>query len=278
MAAAGARQPAEAMEGLAFLVYPAIGVLSGTLAGLFGVGGGVVIVPALNFLFILWHTPVPEEARMHFAVGSSLGVIVFTSLSSLRAHHRRGAVLWPAVRRLTPGIVAGGMLGAAIASALSNGALQSTFGVFVILIALYIVVGYRPAGSRPLPRAAGAFAAGVVIGSVAALGGIGGGILTVPFLLWCTVPLRHAVGTAAACTFPVALAGAVGFVVMGWKLAGAPALATGFLYWPAIAGIAAGSVLAAPLGAWLAHTLPVEHLRRAFAVLLILVGLRMLLG
>lgn len=261
-----------------WLIYPLVGSLSGLLAGLFGIGGGLVIVPALVAWFTFTGGPVPPELRMHFAIGSSLAVIVFTSVSSLLAHQRRGAVLWPAVLRLVPGVLVGGLLGAALADALSNDRLRFVFGLFVLAIAVNMVRGRLPDAQRPLPGMPGFLLAGVVIGVFSALAGIGGGVMTVPFLVWCTVPMRTAVGTAAACTMPVAIAGVIGFIATGWDAGAGVAGTTGYVYWPAVAGIAAASVLTAPAGARLAHTLPVPQLRRAFAVLLGIVGLRMLLA
>lgn len=261
-----------------WLIYPLVGSLSGLLAGLFGIGGGLVIVPVLVAWFTATGGAVPPELRMHFAIGSSLGVIVFTSVSSLLAHHRRGAVLWDVVLRLVPGILLGGLAGAAVADALSNDRLKSLFGLFVLAIAVHMVRGRLPSAHQSLPGVIGFVLAGLVIGTFSALAGIGGGVMTVPFLVWCAVPMRTAVGTAAACTLPVAVAGVIGFVIAGWSAGGAVPWATGYVYWPAVAGIAVASVLTAPLGARLAHTLPVPQLRRAFAVLLGVLGLRMLLS
>jgi uncharacterized membrane protein YfcA len=262
---------------MVWLTYLLVGSLSGLLAGLFGIGGGLVIVPVLNYWFAWSSSPIPPDARMHFAIGTSLAVIIFTAVSSLRAHHRRGAVLWPAVVRLVPGVLLGGLAGAALADAMSNDLLQSVFGFFVVAIAIQMILNRRPEAGSSLPGAAGFALAGFVIGVVSALAGIGGGLLTVPFLLWCSVGMREAVGSAAACTFPVAMAGAAGFVISGWDTGGTVAGATGYVYWPAVLGIAIASVLTAPLGARLAHALPVARLRRAFAMLLVIVGLRMLL-
>ncbi len=266
-------------QALYFLAFPLVGALSGLLAGLFGIGGGLVIVPALNALFAAGLVDIDPQARMHVAIGSSLGVIVFTAISSVRAHHRLGSVVWPAVRGLVPGVVAGGLLGAFIADALDTRALEIVFGVFAALMALRIATGREApadAGGR-LPSAGGFAAAGTIIGSVSALVGIGGGVMTVPYLGWHGVPIRKAVGTAAACTLPVAAAGAVGYVFAG---AGAPVPpgSTGYLYWPAVGGIAVASVLTAPLGARLAHALPVKRLRQLFALLLVVVALDMALG
>lgn len=260
------------------LVFPLIGAISGVLAGLFGIGGGLVIVPALHYVFSTIDTGIPETARMHFSIGSSLAVIVFTAIASARAHHARGAVVWPAVARLVPGVLTGGLMGAVVADAMGDRTLQATFGAFVIIITLYIVLGYTPPAVRRLPGMAVTFVAGVVIGAVSALAGIGGGVMTVPFMLWSNTPLRKAVGTAAACTLPVALAGAIGFAWTGWGKQPAPDYSTGYILWPAVIGISIGGMALAPVGAWLAHRLPVAHLRRAFAMLLMFVGVRMALG
>jgi uncharacterized protein len=261
------------------LIFPAIGALSGLLAGLFGIGGGLVIVPALNAVFAAGLVAMAPDARMHVAIGSSLAVIVFTALSSLRAHHGYGAVLWPAVRGLAPGIVAGALLGAWLADALATRSLEVVFGVFATLMAVQIGVAPKvePEAHGPLPRFPGYLGAGTVIGSVSALVGIGGGIMTVPFLAWHSVPLRIAVGTAAACTLPVALAGALGYALAGQGTP-IPGWSTGYLYWPAIGVIALVSMLTAPLGARLAQRLPVRQLRRLFAVLLLVVAVDMFIG
>jgi uncharacterized membrane protein YfcA len=254
--------------------FPILGMLAGLLAGMFGIGGGLVIVPALTVIFGLYDM-VPDY-RMHVAIGTSLGTIVFTSVSSLLAHHRRGAVLWPTVRKLVPGILAGGLAGAFLADAISNDALRGLFGVFVVVISLYIVVGKRPPAGGGLPGMPGHLLAGVLIGIVSALTGIGGGAVTNPFLIWRGVDMRNSVATSAACTLPVALASAAGFIVTGLGVEGLPAGSTGYIYWPAVAGITLGSTALAPLGARIAHTIDVENLRRGFALLLMLVGARML--
>jgi uncharacterized membrane protein YfcA len=261
-------------------IYLGIGALSGLLAGLFGIGGGLIIVPALNAVFAAGLVEIAPEFRMHVAIGSSLGVIVFTALASTRAHHRLGSVLWPAFRGLVPGVLAGGLLGAAIASVMGTRNLEVVFGCFALLMAWRMASGGErkaPGGGHRLPGAFGQAVAGLVIGTVSALAGIGGGVLTVPWLAWNSVPLRTAVGTAAACTLPVALAGSLGYFVTGWGTP-LPAGATGYLYWPAIAAIALASVFTAPVGARLAHRLPVRRLRQLFAGLLVVVAVDLLLG
>lgn len=260
----------------ALLIYLAVGAFAGTIAGLFGVGGGLVIVPVLVFVFKT--QGVSEAIMVHLAVGTSLATIVFTSISSVLAHHRRGAVRWPVFRALAPGIVIGALAGAAIADAMPTAVLRSFFGVFELSVAAYLWWDRPPAPHRGLPGAAGMNATGGAIGTVSSIIGIGGGTLTVPFLVWCNVPMRAAVATSAACGLPIAVAGAIGFVITGWNHPALPADASGYLYWPAFAGIVAASILFAPLGARLAHALPVARLRRGFALLLAVLGVRMLIG
>lgn len=259
----------------AALIYPLLGAVAGVLAGLLGVGGGLVIVPVLTWAFV--HAGTLTTAPVQFAVGTSLATIVFTSLSSIRAHHRRGAVRWDIVRRLVPGIVLGTLGGAWLATYLDSHTLGTVFGVFEIVIAIHMALDRRPAATRGLPATPGMLAAGTGIGGISALLGIGGGTLTVPFLAWCHVVMREAVATAAACGLPIAVAGATGFMLFAPSTV-ATDWATGYVYWPAVFGIAVTSVATAPLGAWLAHRLPSRALKRVFSIVLALLGLKMLLG
>lgn len=258
------------------LFYLTLGLFAGVMAGLLGVGGGLIIVPTLAWIF--HHQQVDDAIVMHLAIGTSLATIVVTSISSVRAHHRRGAVLWPIFWRLTPGIVVGAWLGAAIADALPSAVLSKVFAVFVLTVAAQMGFGAKPAPHRELPGTAGMLTAGGVIGAVSAIVGIGGGSLTVPFLTWCNIAIRQAVATSSACGLPIALAGALGFVVTGLNAAGRPDWSLGYVYGPALVGITLTSMLSAPLGAKLAHTLPTEMLKKVFAAFLTLVGVKMLLG
>lgn len=258
------------------LVFVALGAAAGTFAGLLGVGGGVIVVPGLAF--VLGSGVVPGERLMQVAVGTALATLVATSLSSIRAHHRRHAVRWPVVARLAPGLVVGAGIGAVIADALPTRGLAIVFGTFLLLMAVRLAVPWRPAVHRQVPSSAWLGGWGVAMGTVASLLGIGGAAMTVPLLTWSNVPLRESVGTAAACGLPIAVAGAASFVVAGWGTPGMPAWATGYVYWPAFAVLAPTTVLFAPVGARLTHALPVRLLRRGFAVFLAIVGVRMLLG
>jgi uncharacterized membrane protein YfcA len=261
------------MELLAYLLT---GAVAGLMAGLLGIGGGLVIVPALALLF--GARDMMGAHLMHVAVGTSLATIVPTSIASLLAHHRRASVLWPVVRTLAPGIILGALAGAALARSVSSSGLALFFGMFELGVALQLWFGVRPAAHRTLPGPAGMNAAGGIIGSLSALLGIGGGTLTTPFLLWNGVDIRHAIGTSAACGLPIAVAGATGFAVSGSNAMAQLDWSTGFVYWPAAGMIVLASVPAAPLGARLAHWLPRHLLARLFALFLLVAGLKMVLS
>ena len=262
------------MRFMYLLLYCALGACAGMLAGLLGVGGGLIIVPVLTFLFAAQH--LPAEYILHLALGTSLATIMFTSVSSTRAHHGRGAVEWTIVRRITPGILVGTLLGSWMAAQLSSRFLKGFFVTFLYYVALQMLLDIKPKPHRQLPGATGTFGVGNLIGGISSLVGIGGGTMSVPFMLWCNVPLRTAIGTSAAIGFPIALAGAVGYAANGFAVKALPPFTLGFVYLPALFGITVVSVLTAPLGARLAHSLPVTRLKKVFAVLLIAVGTKML--
>jgi len=257
-----------------WLWYPALGGVAGILAGLLGVGGGLLIVPILTFLFSAQQMPAP--VILHLALGTSLASIIFTSVASLRAHHREGAVDWQVFRGVTPGILAGTLLGSWLAAQLSTRFLRGFFVAFLYYVALQMLLGVRPRPARRLPGGRGLFGVGSLIGGVSSLVGIGGGSMSVPFLIWCNVSVHDAIGTSAAIGLPIALAGAVGYAATGATASGLPPYSLGFVYLPALVGIAAVSVVTAPIGARLAHALPVTQLRRLFALLLVVVGTKML--
>jgi len=257
-----------------YLLYITLGAFAGVLAGLLGIGGGLVIVPMLNIAFEL--QSFPDAHIQHIALGTSLATIIFTSISSMRAHHKRGAINYSAFWRLAPGIVTGTYLGAWIASIMSTMLLKALFGVFLYYVATQILTGKKTQGERDLPGPVGILGAGNGIGIFSALVGIGGGTLTVPFLTWCNQTMHTAIATAAAVGLPIALAGTAGFVVNGWSVEGIPGPNFGYVYVPAFLGVIATSMLTAPYGAKLAHSLPVAKLKRIFAILLYVVGTKML--
>jgi len=256
------------------VLYLGVGAVAGLLAGLLGIGGGLVIVPMLVFA-LSWQGVLPGHL-MHLALGTSMASIMFTSVSSFMAHHRRGAVQWEVVRRIVVGILLGTFLGATVASRLSTGVLKGIFVVFLYYMGYQLLTNRKPKPSRQLPGPGGMFAVGGGIGVVSSFVGIGGGTLSVPFMIWCNLPVHTAIGTSAAIGFPIAVAGTVGYVVNGLGAAGLPSYCLGYIYLPALAAIVGLSVLTAPLGVRLAHSLPVERLKRVFALLLFLVGTKML--
>ena len=258
-----------------FLEFAVIGVLAGYLAGFLGIGGGFVVVPALTLLFL--RNPETAPWAIHMAVATSLATMLVTSLSSIIAHHRRGAIRWPLVRSLAGGLVVGAIVGALIADALHGDALVRVFGAFAILAGLQLILGRRPEGEKPLPGQPALSVTGIVIGAISSLIGIGGGALTGPWQMWHGIRAQNAVATSAACGYPIAVAGTVAFVLLGWQddLAGG---ALGYVHLPAFAGIAVTSALAAPLGAATVHRLPPQLVRRLFGGFLVLVGVRMLIG
>jgi uncharacterized membrane protein YfcA len=255
--------------------FIAIGLVAGYLAGFLGIGGGFVVVPALTFLFLRDTATAP--LAIHMAVATSLGTMLLTSLSSIIAHHRKGAIRWTLVRSIGGGLAAGALLGAVIADHLQGEMLVRVFGVFAVMAGLQLTLGRRPQGEKPLPGQPGVSFVGVVFGAISSLIGIGGGALTGPWQLWHGIRAQNAVATSAACGYPIALAGTLAFVVLGLGNE-VPDGALGYVHLPAFVGIAIASALAAPLGAATVHRLQPATVRRIFGIFLILVGLRMLAG
>ena len=243
-----------------------LGSVSGFLAGLLGIGGGMLMVPFLTLL--LTHKGFPAELVIKMAVATSLATICFTSIASVRAHHLRGAVRWDVVKLLAPGIVLGSLLGAQIAKALPSTVLAILFAGFISFSATQMLLNRKPKPTRQLPQAPGMFGAGGVIGLLSALVGAGGAFISVPFMTWCNLPIHNAVGTSAALGFPIALAGTLGYIIAGWSLQSLPVGALGFLYLPALLVISLASVTTARWGAGAAHRLDVRQLKRVFAALL----------
>lgn len=243
-----------------------LGACGGFLAGLLGIGGGMILVPFI--VLLLEHQGFPPALLIKIAVATSLATILFTSLSSLRAHHGRGAVRWRVAAGLAPGIVAGSLLGAQLAGAMPAGLLTMVFAGFLGYSATQMLIDRKPRPGRQLPGPAGLAGVGGVIGAASALVGAGGAFLSVPFMTWCNLPIHQAVGTAAALGFPIALAGTAGYMLAGPPLAGLPPGLLGYVYLPALAALAAASMLTAPLGARVSHALNVAQLKRVFALLL----------
>jgi len=254
--------------------YLLLGSVVGILAGLLGIGGGLVIVPVLTFIFTA--QGLPYEHILHLALGTSLTSIIFTSFSSVRAHHKRGAVLWPIVFRITPGIVIGTLSGSWVAAQLSTNFLKIFFTVFLFYVGTQMLMGIKPKPSREVPGTAGVIGVGTVIGIFSSLVGIGGGTLSVPFLSWCNIEMIKAIATSAAIGFPIAVTGTIGYALNGFSATGLPPEAFGYIHVTAFLGISAASIITAPLGARLAHSLLVDKLKKVFAFFLFVIAFRML--
>lgn len=256
------------------LAYLALGAVVGFFAGLLGVGGGGIMVPLLTTLFAAQHFP--TEHLVHLALGTSMFSIVLTSVASLRAHHAHGAVRWDIVRRITPGILVGTFGGTFIASRVPTVPLALFFVCFMGYVSVQMLLDAKPSPSRDLPGTPGLAGVGSVIGLISALVAIGGGSLSVPFMTWCNVRMQNAIGTSAAIGLPISLAGAVGYLINGWGVNGLPPHSVGYLYLPAMLSISVVSSFTAPIGAKLAHRLPVRTLKKIFAFVLMLLSAKML--
>ncbi|MCC6656665.1 MAG: sulfite exporter TauE/SafE family protein [Rhodocyclaceae bacterium] len=257
-----------------WLSYPLLGAFAGFIAGLFGVGGGLTLVPILFMLYTA--QGFAPEHTMHLALGTSMGTIVFTSLSSMRAHHAHGAVRWEIVRGLAPGLVAGTLAGTTLASLIPTRPLAIVFVCIVYYASAQMMLDFKPKPHRQLPGNFGMLAAGGLIGVLSSLVSAGGGFMSIPFMVFCNVVIHQAVGTSAALGFPIAVAGTVGYLVAGWNTPGLPAGSLGYVFLPGLIGVAIMTMLIAPLGARTAHRLPVKKLKRAFGGFLALMGTKML--
>ena len=259
-----------------WLGYAAIGAAVGFFAGMLGIGGGAIMVPLLVIVFQA--QGLPKAHVLHLAVGTGMATILFTSVASVRAHAARGAIRWDIARNITPGILAGGLVGSWIASFIPTAAFAAVFTLVIYAAATNMLLDRKPRPSRQPPGLAGTSAFGFAVSAVSAFTAIGGAFMTVPFMLWCNVPLLQAIGTAAAIGFPIALSGTAGFVASGLRETGLPPYSVGFVYLPGVAGIVVSSMLMAPLGAAVAHRLPTLWLKRIFALLFYAMATRMLLS
>ncbi len=256
----------------ALLTYACLGCLVGLLAGILGLGGGIVIVPILVYTLPLFGV---AEQVQHLALGTSMASIVFTSLSSVTAHHRRGSVLWGIVAKFTPGSVLGTVLGGTVAVHMPTKFLMGVFTLFLFCVGVQMFRDAKPKASRHLPSTPALLAVGGAIGLFSSFVGISGGSQIIPFLTFCNVPLRQAIGTSAALGMPIALFGSLSYMLNGWSTPGLPPWSLGYVYLPAVAGLSAVSMCVAPWGAKLAHLLPVPRLKRLFALLLFVLAANM---
>ena len=252
-----------------------LGTVTGFLAGLLGIGGGMLMVPFITI--IMSNRGVAPDLAIKMAIATSMATIMFTSVSSVWTHHRRGAVRWDVVQRMAPGVVAGSLLGSLGVFAVIKGSyLAIFFGLFVGFSATQMYLDKKPKPTRRLPETAGLLAMGGLIGFLSGLVGAGGAFISVPFMTWCNVAVRQAVATSAALGFPIAAANVLGYIVSGSNVQNLPAGAYGYIWLPALGIIAACSFLVAPLGAKAAHRLPTGNLKRLFAFILYLLAAYML--
>ena len=255
-----------------YLFYLMVGSIAGLISGLFGLGGGAIIVPLLIFSFTA--RGIPAEIITHLAIGTSLATIIFTALSSIYTHHQKQAIRWDIVKTLVPGILLGGVLGGLLAISLNGILLQLLFGAFLILIAIQLLLYTPQVGVRSLPNYLGMTASGSCIGGVSAIFGIGGGTLTVPILTFFGVKIHQAVGTAAACGLPIAIAATLAYSTASSDGITMPEGSLGFVFIPALLGIIVASLPCARLGALMAHRVNAQKLRKGFAWVTMGLGVR----
>ena len=251
-------------------VFLVIGCVVGFIAGLLGIGGGMTMIPLLTLLFSYEHFP-PDDI-LHIAVATSMATIVFTSISSVRAHNQHGAVLWPIFWKLAPGILVGSLVGPQIVSGMSTRWLSGVFALFASYTATRLIRNKLPKASRELPGTLGLWLVGTGIGALSSMVGAGGGFVSVPFMTACNVRLHNAVATSAALGLPIAAAGTVGFLIAGFRHPGLPPYTVGYIYLPALIAIVSASMLVAPIGVRMAHRWPVARLRYAFAGLMYVIA------
>ncbi|MEC7875606.1 MAG: sulfite exporter TauE/SafE family protein [Pseudomonadota bacterium] len=257
------------------LVYALTGIFAGLIGGMLGLGGGIIIVPVLHYIFT--QQGFASSLIMHQAVTTSLATIIITSFFATYEHHQKQAVSWPIVNRIAPGILLGACVGVFAADSLSSNVLRIIFGIFEMLVAIQIWFEIRPTKNVTLPNTGSFVLSGIFIGTFSTLLGIGGGTLTVPFLLWCNLNIRNAVAISSACSFPIAVAATTTFIIASWDNPNVFIHSIGYLYWPAALIIMMMTIFFAPIGARLAHYLPIETLKRIFAVLLMFIGMKMLI-
>lgn len=257
-----------------FVAYVLAGAFVGIFAGMLGIGGGMTLVPVIAALFAAQQFA-PDHI-VHLALGTCMASIIFTSSSSVREHLKFDGVDFNIVKRMSPGLLIGSLFATSISAWIPQRHLALAFAVIVFFGATQILLNKKPAAARTLPSAWPLFFVGIVIGMIAGLVSAGGAFLTVPFMLWCGVPMKKTIGTGAMMGIPLAIVGTIGYVIAGWNVQGLPADAFGFVSLTAAIGIVCGSVFTAPIGARLAHRLPVVTLKRIFAGLLYILVAKML--
>lgn len=259
-----------------YAAYLLLGAFVGFFAGLFGIGGGLVLVPVLSLLFEAQHLTAQNNLHL-LALGTSMSAIVLSAAFSAHTHHQHGAVNFSIVRTITPGLLLGTALGTLFASHVSPVYLTGFFALFVYFAALQMLFNLKPKAARQLPERLAMTLVGTGIGAISSLVSIGGGAISVPFMLRHNIPLTQAIGTSAALGLPIAIGGTIGYIATGLALDSLPANTLGFVYLPALFWVALASMLTTPLGAKATHRLPLKLLRRGFALLLLVLATKMLL-
>ena len=257
-------------------LYFLLGILSGILAGLFGIGGGIIIIPVFFAIFENI-VGVPEEALAHTVLGSSLGVIVFSSLASTYSHNKRKAVIWNVLKVIVPSICVGAALGALTASLIASSTLQVLVAVFLVLISVQMVFEFPPPSQNPNTNVLGPVLVGSGIGWLSGIFGIGGGVFSVPYFYHRGLQMKEAIGSSAACGIPIAFSGSISYMIVGTNISDLPDFSLGYVYLPGAIIVGLASAWSAIVGVRAAHRLKQRKLRLGFAVLLMLMGLNLLL-
>ncbi|WP_019215826.1 sulfite exporter TauE/SafE family protein [Legionella tunisiensis] len=257
-------------------IYALAGAFAGLMSGIMGIGGGIIVVPSL--LFIFQHNPAfPSNLTMHIAAGTSLAIMLFTSQSSVRAHYRQGGILWSIYNRLWPGIVIGAVSGAILADQLPTHWLQILFGLFLLFVAFKMLSGMHIVRPQQFPRPWINNLISFLIGCKSGLLGVGGGTVIIPYLSYCGVEMPKITPVSALCTLTVAVLGTITFILTGLNEIGLPPYTTGYVYWPAVLCVAIPSSIFAPIGAKLTYILPIEQLKYGFIVILFLTAIDLLI-
>jgi len=257
-----------------FLASLLLGAVSGLMAGLFGIGGGLIIVPVLAILFA--GQGFPPELIMIMSVATSLATIIFTSIASVLAHHRLNSVLWHKVQSLAPGIMIGSAAGAVIADHIDADILRSIFIIYLVSVGVQMALQLKPKPGQEQPTKGLELVMATLMGMLSSLLGIGGGTLTVPYLVHFQVPMRNAVAIASACGLPIALVGTVSYALLGKDASQLPDWSLGYIHIPSFLGIVLTSIYTAPIGAKLAHKLHAETLKRYFSLLLFVMAAKLI--
>ena len=256
--------------------YAMAGALTGLMSGILGIGGGMIIVPALIYIFHHSHD-IPLDLEMHAAAGTSLAIMIFTAISAISAHYRKGKILWSVYQRLWPGIIFGTIVGGLLAGVFSTGILKIIFAVFMLLVAIKMLAEVHVERGHLMPGKWITSSVCAFVGFFSGLFGIGGGTLIIPFLNFCGINARKIPAVSSLCTLAVAMTGTIVFIVTGTNEPGMPSFSSGYIYWPAVIWIAIPSVFFAPIGARLTYTLPVQQLKYGLVVILVLAAIDILI-